>query len=56
MSETLPPPIQDDTVSLIDILAVLLRHRRLIVSITVIVTLAAVVALYVLPALGLIQR
>ena len=56
MSETLPPPIQDDTVSLIDILAVLLRHRRLIVSITVIVTLAAVVALYVLPALGLSQR
>ena len=56
MSETLPPPIQDDTVSLIDILAVLVRHRRLIVSITVIVTLAAVVALYVLPALGLIQR
>lgn len=56
MSETLPPPIQDDTVSLIDILAVLLRHRRLIVSITVIVTLAAIVALYVLPALGLSQR
>ena len=56
MSETLPPPIQDDTVSLIDILAVLVRHRRLIVSITVIVTLAAVVALYVLPALGLSQR
>ena len=55
MSET-PPPIQDDTVSLIDILAVLLRHRRLIVSITVIVTLAAVVVLYVLPALGLSQR
>ena len=56
MSETLPPPIQDDTLSLIDILAVLVRHRRLIVSITVIVTLAAVVALYVLPALGLSQR
>ena len=56
MSETLPPPIQDDTVSLIDLLAVLLRHRRLIVSITVIVTLAAVVALYVPPALGLTQR
>ena len=56
MSEILPPPIQDDTVSLIDILAVLLRHRRLIVSITIIVTLAAVVALYVLPALGLTQR
>jgi uncharacterized protein involved in exopolysaccharide biosynthesis len=42
----------EDEVSFVDLLAVCIRYRRLIVGLPVIVTLAAILALYVLPILG----
>lgn len=48
------PP--EDEISLVDLLAVIVRHRRLIIGVPLVVGLAAALYLYALPALGLTER
>jgi len=47
---------QEDEISLVDLLAVIVRHRRLIIGVPVVVGLAAALYLYALPALGVTER
>ena len=47
------PQYEDDTISLIDLIAVVVRHRTLIIVGTVLAGILSILALYVGPRVGL---
>lgn len=53
--QTAPPAGAEDEISLIDLLAVLIRYRRLIIRGTALAGVLAVLVLYVLPLTGLLE-
>lgn len=52
MNRAMQTTVNDDTISLVDLFAVLIRHRRFIGTMIVVVVLFTIVVLYVAPAFG----